>query len=377
MVWIVFALMTAAVVLCLVWPLARTASFARGRSVDVAFYRGQLGEVDDDIARGLVKASEADATRAEIARRLLLSDKRPEPSGPDVGFRKRRLVAVVASVVLVPVLAIGLYVRVGRPEQPDMPIASRAAASSFDLAAVIPKIEARLAADPNDGRGFSLIAPIYFKMGRYDDAARAYAAALRILGENAERRAALGQALVMAADGVVTAEARVAFEKALSDDPTLPQARFFAAAAAEQDGNRADALMMWRKLAADASPGEPWLAAVKSHIAGLETAAVERPLAPIAPSSDGPATPAGAVIAALPVEQQQAAIRSMVDGLAARLVQNGHDPEGWLRLVRAYSVLGDADRARESLAEARKALSENSAARTKLDDLAHQLGLEG
>ena len=59
-----------------------------------------------------------------------------------------------------------------------------------------------------------------------------------------------------------------------------------------------------------------------------------------------PAGPAAAGIAALPPEQQKAAIRGMVDGLAARLAQNGHDPEGWLRLVRAYTVLGETDKAR-------------------------------
>jgi cytochrome c-type biogenesis protein CcmH len=67
----------------------------------------------------------------------------------------------------------------------------------------------------------------------------------------------------------------------------------------------------------------------------------------------------------------------MVDGLAARLAQNGRDPEGWLRLVRAYSVLGEQAKARTALGEARKVLSDDSAALSQLGDLARQLGLEG
>ena len=40
-----------------------------------------------------------------------------------------------------------------------------------------------------------------------------------------------------------------------------------------------------------------------------------------------------------------AMIRGMVDRLATRLKQNGDDVEGWLRLVRAYMVMGERDKA--------------------------------
>jgi cytochrome c-type biogenesis protein CcmH len=377
MVWVAFAIMTAAAVLSLVWPLAGKGSFRRGRAADIDFYKSQLAEVEDDIGRGLVSPADAEATRAEIVRRLLLSagqDERPADPG---GFRLRRLAALAVAVVVVPVLALGLYLQIGHPSLPDLPIAARNATSSHDIEALIPKIEAHLVADPNDGRGFSLIAPIYLRLGRFDDAARAYRATLRILGENAERRASLGQALVMAADGVVTAEARADFDQALSDDPKSTQARFFIAASAEQDGAKGKALDLWRQLAADSAPDAPWLPAVQQHIAALGGQPVPAGAAPANTAPEGPDTAAGAGIAAMPPEQRIAAIRGMVEGLAGRLAQNGRDPQGWLRLVRAYSVLGDQAKARTALGDARKVLSDDSAALSQLGDLARQLGLEG
>lgn len=131
MVWLAFALMTAAVVLCLIWPLSGQRVIRPGRAADLAFYRSQLTEVDEDIGRGLVAPSEADATRAEIGRRLLASMDRAEPEQVSGGFRLRRIGAVLAAVVAVPLVAIPLYLHVGAPDQPDMPIAARDASPGF------------------------------------------------------------------------------------------------------------------------------------------------------------------------------------------------------------------------------------------------------
>ncbi len=375
MVWVAFALMTAAVALCLLWPLSSRPGARPGKTADLDFYRSQLAEVQQDIDRGLVAADDADATRAEIGRRLLASMDRGEPGPSSGGFQARRLMAVLAAVVFVPALALGLYLHVGAPDQPDMPIAARDTAPGFDLASAIPKIEAHLAAVPTDGRGFQLIAPIYLRLGRYEDAARAYAASLRLLGEIPEGRAALGQAQMMVADGVVTAEARGNFEKALAENPKLPHARFFLAVAAEQDGNKDKARQLFEALQADSPAGAPWLDAVRQRLAELSGTPAPALAAP--PAMGAPTGPAAAGIAALPPEQRIAAIRGMVDGLAARLAENGRDPEGWLRLIRAYTVLGDQDKAKTALADARKGLGGDAAALQQIDQLAKQLGLEG
>ena len=81
-----------------------------------------------------------------------------------------------------------------------------------------------------------MIAPVYMRLERYSDAAHAYAEALRLLDEDPLRRAAYGEALVAAGSGVVTAEARKAFDRALADQPGQPQARYYLALARLEQG---------------------------------------------------------------------------------------------------------------------------------------------
>ena len=70
-------------------------------------------------------------------------------------------------------------------------------------------------------------------------------------------------------------------------------------------------------------------------------------------------------------------IRGMVERLAGRLKQNGDDVEGWLRLVRAYMVLGERDKAHAAAADARRALAGNPDKLRRIDDMIKSLGLEG
>jgi cytochrome c-type biogenesis protein CcmH len=70
-------------------------------------------------------------------------------------------------------------------------------------------------------------------------------------------------------------------------------------------------------------------------------------------------------------------IRGMVERLAVRLKQNGEDVEGWLRLVRAYLVLGDRDKARGALSDARQAVGSNTERLKQLNEGLKNLGLDG
>ncbi|MCW6506526.1 c-type cytochrome biogenesis protein CcmI [Lichenifustis flavocetrariae] len=375
MVWILIALMTGAAVLCVVWPLSK----ARGRTFamtgdDLPFYRDQLRALDRDVAAGLVPASEAEGSRAEIGRRLIAAADRTATPAHASANRIRLLAIAAAVALLVPGLSLWLYLRVGAPQLPDLPLTARLAAPNpDDLGAAIARIETHLISHPTDGKGFSLLAPIYVRLGRYADAVRAYERTLVLLGETAERRAAYGEALTLQADGVVTAEARDAFQKALDDDPKSPQPRYFLGLAAEQDGDKPRAKALWTALVDESPEDAPWLPEVRARLAALDQAAPVKP----ATRLPAPTGEAAASIAALPAGQQLAAIHGMVDGLAARLQQNGQDKEGWLRLVRAYTVLGEKDKAASALADARRNLAADAAGLSQLDGLARELGLGG
>lgn len=369
LVWLVFALMTVGAVLCVVWPLSRPGTAtALARGDDLPFYRDQLRALARDVDDGLVSAAEAAGSRAEIGRRLIAAADRAD-AGPPPSNRRRRLFAAAAVVtVAVPAVSLGVYERIGMPDLGDRPLAARLAAPDpGDMPAALARVETHLAAHPEDGRGFALIAPIYVRLGRYAEAAHAYERVLADLGESAERRAALGEALVQAADGTVTPEARAAFAQALVDDPQAPQSRFYLGLAAAQDGDALKARTEWSALLADAPPDAPWRPMIEARLAKLDGAA----------PSGAPASPAGSAIAALPAPERLQAIRGMVDGLASRLQQDGRDPDGWLKLVRAYTVLGEKTKAATALADARRSLAADRASLARLDGLARELGLEG
>jgi cytochrome c-type biogenesis protein CcmH len=195
------------------------------------------------------------------------------------------------------------------------------------------------------------------RLERYAEAAHAYAEALRILGEDPLRRAAYGEALVAAAGGVVTAEARQAFDRALTDQPGQPQARYYVALAAEQDGKKADAIRDYEALAADSPPGAAWVSMVSARLAALKGEP--------APSTDAAAIP----------EAQRPMIEGMVSKLATRLASTGGGVDEWARLIRAYTVLHEAEKAKAALIDAHKALASDASAVASLDALARNLGL--
>ena len=232
-----------------------------------------------------------------------------------------------------------------------------------DLAANIAKIEAHLIAHPDDGQAFAVVAAVYMRIGRFEEAAHAYGEALRLLGESAQIRADYGVALIAVAGGIVTKQARAALEQALADQDGMPEARFYLGVAAEQEGDKAKAIAIYRKLAQEAPPDAPWLGIVRERLAGLDSAL------PAPPQEQA------AAIAALDPQARQAAIQGMVDALAAKLAQNGDDEQGWLRLIRAYCVLHETDKAREAMAQARKALAGKADAGRELDALAQEFGL--
>ncbi|WP_128566187.1 c-type cytochrome biogenesis protein CcmI, partial [Methylobacterium crusticola] len=282
-IWLIFALMTGLAVLALLWPVSRRPGLAvpgaGGEALiatETGFYKDQLREIERDAARGLLAPPEAQAARAEAARRLLRASRGDDKAagGGAVGepaLRRRRAASAFAlsTVPLVALLVYGIY---GSPDLPAQPQAERLAAArgdGRDLAAAVAQIEAHLAKVPEDGRGWSVLAPIYLRSGRTEDAIKAYESALRILGEEAGRLSDYGEALVAAGDGVVSDKARAAFERALARDDKAVKARFYLARAAEQDGERDLALARYADLAAISPPEAPWLPLVRDAVGRL------------------------------------------------------------------------------------------------------------
>jgi cytochrome c-type biogenesis protein CcmH len=374
MLWLLLAFMTGAAIFAVLWPLGRRRSDASSAS-DLAVYRDQLEEIERDRAAGAIGAPEAEAARVEVSRRLIAAadahKDEVKPTQDHPGNLQRRRFASVAALVVLPLLAVSLYLVLGSPNLPGQPLAARIAAAQAgsSLAGLVARVEAHLGQNPDDGRGWEVLAPVYVRLQRYDDAVKARRNAIRLLGDTAERESALGEALLAAADGVVTADAKTAFEQAVKLDAADVKARFFLGLAAEQDGKRAEAARMWRDLLTHAPEGAPWIGLVRQSLARIEESAS-------APSR-GPNAEDLAAASKLAPEQRDQMVRGMVERLATRLREDGSDVEGWLRLVRAYMVLGERERARAAAADARRALTKEPEKLRRLDDGVKGLGLEG
>ncbi|MFL5260678.1 MAG: tetratricopeptide repeat protein, partial [Hyphomicrobiales bacterium] len=187
----------------------------------------------------------------------------------------------------------------------------------------------------------------------------------RLSKPTADLYTSLGQMIAIASQGLVTAEAAKAFEAALALDPKHPAARFFKALGLKQEGKTEEALAIWNALLKDTPADAPWRAGLEQEIASIT--GVKAPT--LSPEQMAAAENMSA-------EDRQTVIRSMVDGLEARLATNGDDLEGWQRLIRARVVLGETDKAKASYGKAREHFGKSPEALSTLAATAKELRIE-
>ncbi|MDQ0563253.1 cytochrome c-type biogenesis protein CcmH, partial [Rhizobium mesoamericanum] len=327
--WILVAALTAAVAAILLYPLLRGAKTVDNtRAGEAAVYRDQIRELDRDLAGGLISADEADYARAEIARRLITVSTAPVT---DRKSAKHQRLSEAFVLLLLPIVGLCLYLVLGRPDLPSQPLAARLANPGNDMAILVAKAERHLAQHPDDGKGWDVLAPIYFNTMRVADAETAYRHAIRLLGPSSTRLDGLAETLMAASDGVVTEDAGKVLEQSLQLQPDNPKARFYLALGLEQAGKTAEARAAFAALAKQSPADAPWLPLVGEHLARNGGAL---------PSGALPGNPTEADVAAaetMNAGDQQQMIKGMVASLDARLSADPNNLEGWLRLVRSYA----------------------------------------
>lgn len=331
--WVVAGVLSALCAGLVLWSSARAAAVAGADDPTTAVYRRQLREIDDLADRGLIPASERTIAHAEAARRLLgASEGKAAPWSADVALRK----TVLAIAALTPLVAIGIYIAVGSPGLPDQPFKARVAAwKAADPSTLTPPqmavvLQSLIKERGGDPEAYGFLAQAEMASDNPDAAARALRRAIELAPDRADLWEGLGEVLLVQAEGEVTPQAQRAFQEAVKRDPNAVSARFHLARAQVSGGERDAGLAAWRALAADLPADDPRRAAVQQAIAQAEGAP--------APKFDG---------------GQMAAVEGMVASLAARLEAEPDDPEGWVRLVRSYAVLGDAAKRDATLTEAK------------------------
>ncbi|HZV21996.1 MAG TPA: c-type cytochrome biogenesis protein CcmI, partial [Hyphomicrobiales bacterium] len=327
MIWLVFTILTATVILTLTQSLRRGEAPSAEETFEFNVYREQLDELRRDVERGTLSEEEAESARAEIARRLLRMNRQARvPLTGEKSATLKPSAVFMTIAVTVGLGAIVLYAVYGGQGLEDQPLAARLSAppekQSLDIQ--IANVERRLRANPGDALGWTVIAPVYLQIGQFDKAADAYRRAIALGGESEEKLLGLVQALTFANGGVVSQQAKSLLQSVLIRNPKSVRARLWMAIAEDQDGKKAEAEKTYRQLLSENLP-DPWKSMVEQQLAALQ--------APAPRSGESQEMGSGATDA-----EQAAMIRGMVERLAARLKENPADLEGWLKLIRSYAV---------------------------------------
>ncbi len=261
---------------------------------------------------------------------------------------RARIAMAAALALLVGGIGGGLYLVLG---QPSLALRDpRNAMKDGDFHALVALLARKVRETPDDPRGFVFLGRGYLSLNDPGDAAKAFARALTLQQRqrkvDPELYSAYGEALTRDALGTVTPDAEAAFQNAIALQPRDLAARYYLGFAYAARGQTQKALLLWESLLAD-MPSSPMRSELIDRVAALK-----------ARSGGAPD------------------ISAMVAGLAARLKTQPDDLEGWQRLVRAYSVLGDTDKSEAALADARAALAKNPPAMAALAAEAKTLKLE-
>ena len=361
------ALLTLLVVAWLVRPLLRPASASGVSSLrlNADIYRDQLEVLERDLARGGISPADYEATRDELQLRLL--DDTDEPASTTHSkpvFLTPRLTALLFAVML-PVGALGFYYWLGAPQSID-PVSAKKA-DDDKIASMVEGLAARLKANPDNPKGWAMLARSYKVMGRLQDAQDAYDKAGQAIDTDPDLLADYADLLAVRAGDNLEGKPLVLINKALALNPLHPMSLMLAATAAYRQGNYAAAVEYWEKLVPMLDPESPDMAQLQSDI---DDARAKGGLKPSTPAAKGAsAKPSAMSQTESPQKPSNEQIIQMVDGLALRLKANPTDLEGWSRLARSYKVLGRLPESEDAYLKTGKLLESNPDVMTELADL--------
>lgn len=376
--WLFSACLTVIATLVVLIPLSRSTHASQTADQnDLEVYRDQMTEIEADVSRGMIDKQSAEQARLEIARRLLKAEKKTSLAQTvSDNIKAHKLIAFI-SVLLVPLLSWGIYSSVGSPDLPSQPLAQRVASNPerAPVEELVSQAEAHLAQNPQDGRGWNVLAPIYLRLGRVDDAINAYRNSIRLNGEDFARNLGLAESLVLKSGGLVTAEAHALFEKAAAQNPDDYRPQFFLARTLLQDGKNQEAKQLLSAFLERSSADAPWRAQIEDAIRRIdgETASAQAPATATSPAK-GPSAADVEAAASMSNDQRKEMIEGMVAGLQAKLEAQPDDLEGWKRLISSYMIMQKGDDAKAALQQALKLLPDDK--RSLLVEHAKTLNLE-
>ena len=320
------------------------------------------------------------------------------PRMADTSKPSRRLSPAALALGLAGILAISAigYAALGPGRGGDAPAGNAASGNAMaadpngSLDTMIAQLRERLRQDPDNDQGWFLLGLSFRNAGDFRQAEQAFRRASELRPNNADYVAYLGETLLLQGGEGHTPppEAERLFHRALQIDANNAQARYYLATLKDMRGDHRGAIDDLIALLRGAPADAPWAAQVREAvqaIAAQNHIDVANRLPPPPPATHPDSTATAAIPGptpeqmraanAIPPSQQDQMVRAMVDGLAARLRQNPHDADGWIRLMRSRMVLHDENAARQALQSGLAAFSGDAATQARLREAAGQLGI--
>ena len=292
--WSLAALLLAVTLALLLRPLLRARHVAAAPDADAAaisVYRDQKLALDAECADGVITAAERDAAVTELARRLGDEVATVRSAETDQRGQRRAWFAAAALLLLIPSAAVVLYTRLGNPAAGDP---AHAAAmdgrnpheiADTQIVAMVDSLAQRLKARPDDADGWVLLARSYQALGRFPEAADAYAHADALIPDNAALLADYADVLAMAQGRKLAGKPAALTQRALAIDPNHRKALALAATAALEARDLDGALAYWRRLLAQFPQASDDAKQVTAIIAEIESAQREGKGLPVAHDS--------------------------------------------------------------------------------------------
>lgn len=254
-----FALLLLAAVLAILLPplwFGRRAAPAaeERRAANLRIFRDQLAELEKEKAEGMLAEPDFQQAREELQRRLLEEtvDSEAAANAAPAAARKTALALLVA----LPALGLAAYGLMGNPRalDPEARVAQKEMTQA-DIERMVARLAAKVEANPEDLEGWLRLARSYKTLGRYPDAAKAYARARPLVEKDPESLASYAETLVMLNGQRFAGDPQKLINQALKLDPQHAHSLFLAGAAAMEAGEPRKAVAYWEALLPQVEPG--------------------------------------------------------------------------------------------------------------------------
>ena len=256
----IFALLlvvvAAAFILPPLWRGLRTPKASADRqAANLVIFRDQLAELEREKAEGSLAEADFEQARRELQRRLL---EEVEPAGDETSPASHAPTrkTAIAILLLLPILGLLGYGMLGNPRalDPEQRIA-KPQMTQEQIEGMVAKLAERMKANPDDPKGWLMLARSYKQMGRYAEAADAFAKAEKVVNEEPDLLAAYAETIAMAEGKGLKGKPSQLVERALKIDPKHAHSLFLAGAAAMERGDNKQGIAYWEALLPQVEPG--------------------------------------------------------------------------------------------------------------------------